>query len=90
MLKLNVKKSIRVLLIVLFCAFQAQCISVGFLNYLHSTPVLTDGGIAVELSSMGYSSPKFSYPPTTSAVSAGDWNVAAAQNSRLSFSFTPE
>lgn len=65
-------------------------VSVGFLNYLHSTPVLTEGGISVELSSLGYDSPKFSYPPRTSAISAGDWNTAAAKNSRLSFAFSPD
>ena len=65
-------------------------VSVGFLNYLHSTPVLTDGGISVELSSMGYDSPKFSYPPATNATTAGQWNLAALRNSRLAFSFSPE
>ncbi|WP_054113126.1 response regulator [Marinagarivorans algicola] len=65
-------------------------VSVGFLNYLHSTPVLTEGGINVELANLGFDSPKYSYPPTTSATSAGEWNASAAQNSRLSFSFTPE
>ncbi len=65
-------------------------VSVGFLNYLHSTPVLTEGGINVELANLGFDSPKYSYPPTTSATSAGEWNKSAAQNSRLSFSFTPE
>ena len=65
-------------------------VSVGFLNYLHSTPVLAEGTISVELSSLGFDSPKFSYPPKTSAVSAGDWNAAAAKNSRLSFAFSPD
>ncbi len=64
-------------------------VSIGFLNYLHSTPVLTEGAIDVEMSTLGYDSPKFSYPPATSAISAGQWNRAAAQNSRLSFSFSP-
>ncbi|HEY7774302.1 MAG TPA: hypothetical protein VIC26_14055, partial [Marinagarivorans sp.] len=65
-------------------------VSVGFLNYLHSTPVLTDGGISVEMTSMGFDSPRYSYPPMTSATSAGEWNQAAARNSRLAFSFSPE
>ncbi|BCD98899.1 response regulator [Marinagarivorans cellulosilyticus] len=65
-------------------------VSVGFLNYLHSTPVLTDGGISVELASMGYDSPKFSYPSATNATTAGQWNLAASRNSRLAFSFSPE
>lgn len=65
-------------------------VSVGFLNYLHSTPVLAEGTISVELSSLGFDTPKFSYPPRTSAISAGDWNAAAAKNSRLSFAFSPD
>ncbi|MDZ7923208.1 MAG: response regulator [Marinagarivorans sp.] len=65
-------------------------VSVGFLNYLHSAPVLADGSISVELTSMLYDSPKFSYPPLTGATSAGQWNSAAARNSRLVFSFSPE
>jgi CheY-like chemotaxis protein len=65
-------------------------VSVGFLNYLQSTPVLSDGDIGVELSSLGFGSPKFSYPPTTSGTSAGQWNAAAAKNSRIAFSFSPE
>lgn len=65
-------------------------VSVGFLNYLNSTPVLTDGAISVELANVGFDSPKYSYPPTTSATSAGRWNKAAKQNSRLSFSLAPE
>ncbi|MFO1369296.1 MAG: response regulator [Marinagarivorans sp.] len=62
-------------------------ISVGFLNYVHSAPVLTEGPIELEFSMQGYSQPKASYPPKTSGTSAGDWNEAARKNNRVSFSF---
>jgi len=62
-------------------------ISVGFLNYVHSAPVLTEGPIELEFSMQGYTQPKASYPPKTSGTSAGDWNEAARKNNRVSFSF---
>lgn len=63
-------------------------VSVGFLNYIQSTPVLAEGTIEVELASQGYSNPRSSYPPATSAVSAGDWNASAQKNNRISLSFS--
>jgi CheY-like chemotaxis protein len=65
-------------------------VSVGFLNYLHSAPALAAGAIQVELSYVGFDSPRVSYPGATSATSAGQWNQAASQNNRLVFSFSPE
>ncbi|HMY39860.1 MAG TPA: hypothetical protein PK011_11090, partial [Marinagarivorans sp.] len=62
-------------------------ISVGFLNYVHSAPVLTEGPIELEFAMQGYSQPKASYPPKTSGTSAGEWNEAARKNNRVSFSF---
>lgn len=61
--------------------------SIGFLNYLQSAPVLAEGNIEIELSSQDYSEPRYSYPPTTSAVSAGDWNAVAQKNNRISVTF---
>lgn len=63
-------------------------VSVGFLNYLNSAPIPTEGNIEVELASQGYSSPRFSYPPATSGVSAGEWNAAAQKNNRIAVSFS--
>jgi hypothetical protein len=63
-------------------------VSVGFLNYLHSAPILLEGHIEVELSSQGYSVPRYTYPATTSAVSAGQWNAIAAKNNRITVSFS--
>jgi len=63
-------------------------VSVGFLNYLHSAPILLEGSIEVELSSQGYSVPRYTYPATTNAVSAGDWNAIAHKNNRVTVSFS--
>lgn len=63
-------------------------ISVGFANYLNSAPIVNEGNIEVELSSQGFSSPRFSYPPATSGVSAGEWNSAAQKNHRIAVSFS--
>lgn len=63
-------------------------VSVGFLNYLNSAPILAEGSIEVELASQGYSVPRFSYPPATSGVSAGEWNAVAQKNNRIAVSFS--
>lgn len=63
-------------------------VSVGFLNYLNSAPILNEGSIEVELSSQSYSVPRFSYLPNTSGVSAGEWNAVAQKNNRISVSFS--
>ena len=62
-------------------------VSVGFLNYLESAPILAEGDIEVELASQGYSVPRFSYPPVSSGVSAGEWNSVAQRNNRIAVSF---
>ncbi|MBC6905597.1 response regulator [Saccharophagus sp. K07] len=63
-------------------------VSVGFLNYLHSAPILLEGNIEVELSSHAYSIPRYTYPAITNAVSAGEWNAIAQKNNRISVSFS--
>lgn len=63
-------------------------VSVGFLNYLNSAPIVNEGSIEVELASQGYFAPRFSYPPVTSGVSAGEWNAAAQKNNRIAVSFS--
>jgi CheY-like chemotaxis protein len=63
-------------------------VSVGFLNYLHSAPILLEGHIEVELSSHSYSIPRYTYPPVSNAVSAGEWNATAQKNNRISVSFS--
>lgn len=63
-------------------------VSVGFLNYLHSAPILLEGNIEVELSSHIYSIPRYTYPAVSNAVSAGEWNATAQKNNRISVSFS--
>ena len=63
-------------------------VSVGFQNYLDSAPILSEGNIDVELASQGFDIPRYSYPPITSAISAGDWNSVAMKNNRISVSFS--
>ncbi len=63
-------------------------VSVGFLNYLHSAPILMEGNIEVELSSQAYSIPRYTYPSVSNAISAGEWNAIAQKNNRISVSFS--
>ncbi len=65
-------------------------VSVGFLNYMNSAPILTEGNIAVEMAALGYSEPRVSYPPATSATSAGEWNEAAFKNNRIAITFAAD
>jgi CheY-like chemotaxis protein len=65
-------------------------ISVGFLNYIHSAPLLTEGPIDLEFAMQAYSQPKVSYPAKTSATSAGQWNEVARKNNRIGFSFSQQ
>lgn len=65
----------------------SQLVSVGFMNYLQSAPILAEGDIQVELTSRGFDEPLFSYP-STSGSSAGEWNAAAHKNNRISVSFS--
>lgn len=62
--------------------------SVGFLSYLNSAPILNEGKIELEIASQDYTDPRVSYPPTTSATSAGEWNRAAEKNNRIGVSFS--
>jgi CheY-like chemotaxis protein len=63
-------------------------VSVGFLNYLHSAPILLEGNIEVELASQAYSIPRYTYPAANNAISAGEWNAIAQKNNRISVSFS--
>ena len=56
-------------------------LSVSFVNFLISSPLLADEGIQIEMESNGYSRPRFSYPDPT--VAAGEWNRIAGLNNRV-------
>ena len=63
-------------------------LTIAFLNYLNSAPILAEGKIEVEISTHNYSAPAFNYPAPTSAVTAGEWNAIAAKNSRVTVMFS--
>ena len=63
-------------------------VSMEFLNYINSTPLLTEGDIDVELSTHNYASPIQNYPPRNSSTTAGQWNKVAQYNSRVSILFS--
>lgn len=62
--------------------------SLGFVNFLISSPMLSEDGIQIDLKSYGTSRPKFSYPEPT--VSAGRWNQVARLNNRVDVSLIPK
>jgi hypothetical protein len=55
--------------------------SVAFINYLVSSPVLNEGDIRVDVQNQGFSEPRYRYPEPT--VSAGQRNEVAALNNCL-------
>lgn len=63
-------------------------VSIAFLNYLNSAPILAEGKMEVELSTHNYSAPLLSYPPRTTATTAGEWNDIARKNSRVTVLFS--
>lgn len=65
-----------------------QLVSVGFMNYLQSAPILSEGDIQVELTTRGYSDPLYSYPSVSGTTSAGEWNEVAQKNNRIAVSFS--
>jgi CheY-like chemotaxis protein len=67
-------------------ALQDQ-MSLGFVNFLLSSPLLSDEGIQIDLASHGMTRPKFSYPEPT--VSAGRWNQVARMNNRVDVELIP-
>ena len=61
--------------------------SLAFVNFLLSSPLLSDQGIQIDLVSHGLDQPKFSYPEPT--VSAGRWNQVARLNNRVDIELIP-
>lgn len=61
--------------------------SVAFINYLVTSPVLNGGDIRVDVRHQGFAEPKFRYPEPT--VPAGEWNRIAALNNRLEVELHP-
>jgi CheY-like chemotaxis protein len=63
--------------------------SVGFANFVSSSPLVNDLGIEIEVAALGRedSIRRFPYPPTVET--AGEWNAIAARNNRVEFSLLP-
>jgi CheY-like chemotaxis protein len=59
--------------------------SLAFANLIASVRQRTSGAITVALEPAGSARPAAPYPPRTEALTAGEWNRAAAANNRVEF-----
>ena len=59
--------------------------SLAFANLVAGVRQRTAGAITVALESAGTAHPAVPYPPRSDALTAGDWNKAAAANNRVEF-----
>lgn len=63
--------------------------SVGFANFLATSPLLREGKIKVRTQPVGNSRPLFGYPPRANVATAGLWNAIAARNNRIQIKLIP-
>jgi CheY-like chemotaxis protein len=68
---------------------QQQRQSLAFANLLAGVRQRSGGTISVVLENVGSSRPASSYPPRSEALTAGEWNRAAASNNRVEFTAEP-
>jgi CheY-like chemotaxis protein len=68
---------------------QQQRQSLAFANLLAGVRQRSGGTISVVLENVGSSRPASLYPPRTEALTAGEWNRAAASNNRVEFTAEP-
>lgn len=64
--------------------------SVAFANFINIVGDQTNGQIRYEVVSHGNEAPLIAYPPSASAVSAGEWNRVAVANNRVEISLRPD
>ena len=64
--------------------------SIGFANFLATSPLLQNSGINIELVSHQYSLPRAPYPPKHPDVTAYEWNRIGAANNRVEVSLIPQ
>ncbi|MGB5259708.1 MAG: response regulator [Gammaproteobacteria bacterium] len=64
--------------------------SIGFANFMATSPLVNGNGIRIELVNYQNSRPKIPYPPSDAAVSASTWNAIAAANNRVEVTLIPE
>jgi hypothetical protein len=63
--------------------------SLAFANLLAGVRQRSGGTISVVIENVGSSRPSSPYPPRTEALTAGEWNRAAASNNRVEFTAEP-
>ncbi len=63
--------------------------SLAFANLVAGVRQHTSGAITVALENAGASRPSIAYPPRSEALTAGEWNRAAAANNRVEFALEP-
>ena len=63
--------------------------SLAFANLLGGVRQRSGGAISVAIENVGSSRPASPYPPRTEALTAGEWNRAAASNNRVEFRAEP-
>jgi CheY-like chemotaxis protein len=64
--------------------------SIGFANFMSSSPLVNNNDIRVELVNYRNDRPKFPYPPLQDGVSIGEWNSVAAANNRVEVTLIPD
>jgi CheY-like chemotaxis protein len=64
--------------------------SIGFANFMASSPLVNGNGIRVALVNYQDSRPKIPYPPPDAGVPASTWNAIAAANNRVEVTLIPE
>ena len=64
--------------------------SIGFANFMASSPLVNDTGIRIELVNYNNSRPRLAYPPLDPGVSATEWNSIAAANHRIEVTLIPD
>ena len=68
---------------------QQQRQSLAFANLLAGVRQRSGGTISVVIENVGSARPASPYPPRTEALTAGEWNRAAASNNRVEFTAEP-
>ena len=63
--------------------------SVGFANFIGSSPLVKNSDITVEIFSHGRDDPEYPYPVVGGNATAGGWNRVAAMNNRVEVTLRP-
>jgi CheY-like chemotaxis protein len=63
--------------------------SIGFANFLATSPLVNGSGIKVQIISHQFSTPRLEYPSRDSDIMASEWNRIAAANNRVEVKLVP-